>query len=780
MAVKLDQVSNVGLVRSPDARLNLGSSSERGRALAGVSAAAVGLGDTLSGIAKAKLREQEFEAQQEKDAQNAVRAAGILSQFEIESVEDLSGAASEFDGAGDLRTPYADRLKARRDAALEAVGDNKDLRKLVEARLVASSGNHELKALGLERMARVEATAQAASETTDITVNGVRSGTIGLEKALSDLPILIAGIAEADRESFMDKTGTQIMAAFADHKIEEGPKSFLKDLHDGTYDETFPPAIKSAAIRGARTSIKSLEVEARRIAAQKKAEARAAKRETDRLALIEKQQDQAELQYDLRDHMASISASGVPAPGVTYERVLKTMGPKPAAKFLIQEKQAHAVHEALSGLPTATPQEIADREKSLVPVPGSSDFASQQQIYGQYQKQKAAILKARAKDPAAYAAQTSGLGDLAQAGFSQDALEPLDGENEEDAQLRVRKARGVYLEASQKAQADMGISPLERRVLTKGQSEDWITSLTEGTASDQRQAAASLSQVYGNFTGSALEELKQAGLPDGYDVLVDLSERNGRGAAALADALANRKDLKKTLESDVRKNIREHAESDLAPLLNTMRFSPRAAGDIDSYVQAQEALAQQLVSAGVDKTDARARAAGEIMRGFAFNGSYRVDADIANQSHQFNIGGKTVQASGIKLVEMGMAGLARQFEDGLSSTAGNPAMDNETRRKDYAAKIRSSGTWINVINREGEERLQLVLVGPGTVNPAKNINEVVIEYSPEQLMELGKWELEVQDIRRQGRPDLQTPFNFPAPPFSLNDLGSATNTFADF
>jgi len=599
--------------------------------------------------------------------------------------------------------------------------------------------------------------------------NQIISDPAQLTPALEEIDVLLAAVPEALRDKYKTELQESYGQAYVDGLNQLDPDRLKKELKEGLLDELLSPQVKSAAMAANRRELKTRKIDNKRAKDEKERNEKIAADKIEKQLAAKNKIDRAIFGPKLESHLASLSRDGVGNPDVNYKTVRAIYGEVAAMKFLTQDKQAGKMFENFRGMEFAGPSEWAARRKTLIPVPGSDNYANQQAALQVFDRQIADVQKARAKDPSAFAAQEEGFADIFAAAFSPEAAEPQEGETEIDAQARVKTDRDAALALSQQAQADMGIADVDRRVMSKGQNEQWNTALTQGDDQSIRDAAASFQQTYGKYSPSALEELKLGGLPDGFEVVIDFTDRNYLASGSLARALVNQKEIKKIVDKDDYKTIVEKTADDISDLLDTMRFSPQSARDIGSYKKAHIALAMQYVSQGEDVPDARRLAAEAMGRGYVFNGSWRMNASEGLQKHRLELRTDTKNISGEKLVAAGMDALALQYDTGLSGNYGNPLGNADSQRAELAAKVRGSGKWINVISGDGTEKMRLVVMDNGQISPVPDMQERIIEYRPDELIEMGKWAVRRQD--RMLAPGIGTPEDklrgMARPPLSL-------------
>jgi broad specificity phosphatase PhoE len=142
----------------------------------------------------------------------------------------------------------------------------------------------------------------------------------------------------------------------------------------------------------------------------------------------------ARVQGLMADDVASIATTGVPldtaANDLTPDR-LEALGINPG-QWQAQRDRARLGWEATAGMELETSVELSDRLAALKPVPGSSDFVQQSEIYAQAVTRAQEVLKERETDP---------LGQAARAGMIE--LAPIDPGSPDSFTLRRQQANAV-------------------------------------------------------------------------------------------------------------------------------------------------------------------------------------------------------------------------------------------------------------------------------------------------------------------------------------------------
>lgn len=692
MSVRLDQGTAEDVTRSPRARLDATAGS---RAVSGASTLGAGLqqvGASLGDFADEaqreldiEKREAEQELKQRQAAQNAVRAAELTAQFQIDNAADLQLATENYDGVSDLQMGYAERVAARRDQMLESLGDDEDLKTIVGRQLPGMVARETITAISTEGQLRAAHTAQKIGSTADLMANGVMSGTIDLDVALENVELVAAAAPEARREALYGAAQDKILAAYVEQRVGHDPDSFKQELNDGALDDVMAPSLKARALGAIDTEMK------RRAREAEQAQREAARQQAldNRIAAIEQKQ------Y-IGSHLQSVAMTGQGVDGVTVAAIARVQGPEAAARFARDEAQAREMYGVMSGIEDLPYGEQVERLEAIKPKAGSPKYEQDFALYQQGLKRIGDIQKQRANDPAAAVLNTDRMRALYEAAQAEDAAP--------DALSRI-------VEVSLERQADLGIAPHKRRVLTNQQRQAMIEKIDDPQLSAKQRTAiiAGLSQ-YGEHKETVLDELVAGGADEAlFAMQVFLDDRTApmdvSGAQIMASAVSNRKALKDTIESDVRSDIADEFGKQLKPLIESYAASPDGSNIAVSYQNDGLLMAQQYAANGYSPKDAAKKAAEHFTRRYDVRGSVRIPRTIADQddvlSYRYpnsNIE-PYIRVTGSDLVVAGMDETLRELiKAGDFYVNKSDEVSSRAAQEAFAAQLRSRGYWVT--NRE--------------------------------------------------------------------------------
>jgi len=178
----------------------------------------------------------------------------------------------------------------------------------------------------------------------------------------------------------------------------------------------------------------------------------------------ETRMEQQRIRQMVDSDLASLAATGKGVEGLSPEAVKAALPPTDYAKWQTGREKAGHIYAATAGMETASPQDISQRLELLAPVPGSPDFADQEDIFEAAQKKAAVILKARSTDPAKAASEAfSNVADLEAAA---DPSDPVSMQQLVAARLQ--------------AQSAMGIDDLVQEPLTQAEAQRYANILNQG------------------------------------------------------------------------------------------------------------------------------------------------------------------------------------------------------------------------------------------------------------------------------------------------------------
>lgn len=197
----------------------------------------------------------------------------------------------------------------------------------------------------------------------------------------------------------------------------------------------------------------------------------------------------AELNLLVRDHIASIQATGQGIPGLEG-RAAGVLEPEEMAQFRADVRLAEDFHAAFEGIRFATPAAMAEQLAVFQPEPGTAGFAQRQRLFETLRSAAEREIAAREEDPAAAAMRM-----------------PEVARRFEDAE-----SLEVPLAVRLQAQSNMGIPAGRIRILTDREAEAIVQQVQASEPAARVQQIVELQAAYGRYWPEALGELSAAGL----------------------------------------------------------------------------------------------------------------------------------------------------------------------------------------------------------------------------------------------------------------------------
>lgn len=327
---------------------------------------------------------------------------------------------------------------------------------------------------------------------------------------------------------------------------------------------------------------------------RREAAARAAAREAEQLARIERLEAARNLERDHADNVALLEAGQPPRRPLTRDDVAAAVEPGEvdATWTAIQAETSHAL--SVGSIAGKSPAEIAAILDAERPDPASPGYARAQDQFTRLQRAVAANAESLADDPAGYVLRVvPAIGELLATG------EPAD------------YAKAVT--ASLAEQARLGVPPSERRPLPDAAVEGLARTIGEAAGAEERlalltQYTAPLGD--GLARDRLLRDLEDAGLPKGTRFAAAAAERGDRRAAvqiltALASEVKPTGDLKKELNAALEE---PDPEREAAAMLTGWTGDATPLRDAADERAVVEKVAGVLVEAGTDPEEAVAQA----------------------------------------------------------------------------------------------------------------------------------------------------------------------------
>lgn len=327
---------------------------------------------------------------------------------------------------------------------------------------------------------------------------------------------------------------------------------------------------------------------------RREAETKAAAREAEQRARLDRLEAAHTLERDHADNLALLQAGQPPRRPLTRDDVAAAFaaGERAEAWATIQAETRHA--EAVGSLADKSPDEIAAILEAERPDPQSPGFAAAQERFTNLQKAVAANARSLAADPAGHVLRVvPRIGELL-----------ATGEPEDYAQA---------VTASLAEQARLGVPPSERRPLPDAAVQNLARTIGEAAGPEERlalltQFTAPLGD--GLARDRLLRDLEDEGLVEGTRFAAAAAERGDRAAAVrILTALEN--DVKPT--TDQKRELREaldepDAHGEAAAMVAGWTGDATPLRDLADEREVIEKVAAVMVAAGADPDDAVRRA----------------------------------------------------------------------------------------------------------------------------------------------------------------------------
>lgn len=590
-----------------------------------------------------------------------------LTNFRLETLEQMDAAGDAFTGAGDFAEPFTNSVRERAGAAAAKFNNpriEQRFKDAVESELPSIFRGAQV----LEQARTEQFLFNNARETALATNNLVLNDPASRDAARERIGELGETLPPQLRDKFVAQQHAEIDENFIDGRIQQDPYAFRRELQEGAFNDEIESRQLRSALRRVDAEINRREAEAER----RNATQRAVR--------------SFQLRGLIADDLASLEATGqgLSEEPVSVDEVAEVLGPDAAARFESARETAAASFAAIDGIEDDSPALINERLERLRPQPGQQNFSEQQKIFERAQAAASRELASRAADPAGhFLAADPELQALA-ATFQDAAAQGLSVQGAIfDRLARRQEAR----------QAAGGVPAFARRVLPQGQAKALVAQTLEGDPSRRaqrlRDLAGSLDARFGESADRVLDELVTAGLPQEAQILRALGD-DPAASTRVARALDQKKDIEKQIDKFDRDKIASRVDRELAPFLDTLMQASNGAALSNSYRETMEATANYLVVVeGMSPKKAAEEAARPFNESYTFFETYRVPKG-------FDAGA----------VERGAAAeLARLVDggrgSGLAPNAGDARLTEDQRRVLYADVVAQGAAWITNDDESG-------------------------------------------------------------------------------
>lgn len=566
-------------------------------------------------------------------------------------------------------------------------------------------------------------------ETSQETSNAILSDPALYASAMEAAPDLAAGAGADQSAEVLAEISRSYTRSYAQARIAEDPRAALEELNGGTLDRYLAGNDKAGLIGAAETEIARAE------------------REAERRAREERMYGLITMAPLAEDHVASIAATGEGVEGFDPDVYMRLLQPQQAAGFAAQLERANAVYEALGDLPSLTAGDLQSRLEALRPEGGEAGFAQDQEIFELAARAVARERELRLEDPALAAARSGAVSEAMEAYQRADEEADLSaGGNGGRIAARERLASAMLTE-----QARLGVPPTRRRVMT-GQEAAAVVAQYEAAEDPGRALRDIMLGVseWGEYSGMALQQLSEAGLPQGVRFASALAADPGvrtRYARALTQRRAN-EDLVPDRE---RRDIEDRIMRELAPLTDSFSAMPNGSAQALGLSEAAVSVALDARARGASPGDAARAAAALFTERYAYVDTYRIPAEIARSRVDVRVPvnpsspssannasrSRSVRRSDVIDEGAQHALSALLSDDGarLLATEGGEAGSALAQARITAAGIDRGGQWVTAADEAG---LELVVDRGGAFVPVRSSAGVPVRFSWDELESLGR------------------------------------------
>lgn len=648
-------------------------------------------------------------------ARDTVQMGGIMSGFMAAFAADKQAIDNAYDGS---QADYTGRVLAAHDArAAEIIAAAPPaLQARVTTQLASQRLSLQGQAMDVEARGEGAYVAGQARSAGDLLINAVTTSPALYEDAVAQVDRNVAPLPAVARTAERARQLNTLTEAYVEGLIREGQTDqAIEQLNGGRLDARLDPATKA----------RLLDVAVRK------------RDEPDANDIINGLQAAATME----DNLASIAATGEGVPGADPASIAPLVSAEQLARYTMAIEEAKRTHAATPGFTGMTPGEISAHVESLRPEPGQAGYADAQQRYSLAGQAAQREIAARTADPAAWAIRS--------APTLQTALSGLSAANPVDRQ----RAAATYAAGQEAIQAEAGIAPEARRVLSKDNASA-IVARAEGDA-DPANGLRGLSAVLEAFeppTGATAEQMR-AGFTARNRVIAELKAA-GADVGDIAAALdlgndpvrlgryvaATRGEAYETMRGADKTDLEAAVDRAMAPYLASYAAIPGSA-DLTAgrRAMARRLAAERVATNGASEREAAAEAVDVVAGRYAFIGQqgWRMPRNLADQRdpETRRAASSYVQAGTARLMATMAADDGRLFWTPPDQGRG---LNADQRRRRYADTVRTAGRWFTTADDNG-----LVLMHPnldGGWTPALDAGGQPIARAWSQLQRAGRAE----------------------------------------
>lgn len=292
----------------------------------------------------------------------------------------------------------------------------------------------------------------------------------------------------------------------------------------------------------------------------------------------------AELRPQIKDHFASLEATGVGLPGMDGKAEGVLSG-EDLASYREGVRDATGSFEAFEAIKTATPAEIVDILQSNKAVPGVEGFANDERRSVNLRRAAQKVMTAREQDPAGYVSSFDEVKDLQEAGASQ---------------AEIVKARFA-------AQTAIGVPRSLQSALSNAQATGIVNDIMSTPPADRAARLEGLEVEFGDVYEAAYGDLVKAGLDPQTQILATITD-DPATSQMLANAIElGPKELRSGLEKTELSALTENIRSAMEPFSQAFEagdYTGQASRTVNDLQSSVELVALQHMRGGMSASEA--------------------------------------------------------------------------------------------------------------------------------------------------------------------------------
>ena len=303
----------------------------------------------------------------------------------------------------------------------------------------------------------------------------------------------------------------------------------------------------------------------------------------------------------------------------TQDMYVRAYGPEEGARrFKIQEDN-RAVGENVQQFKTLPAADINQIVKDAATSPAGPGYAVKRQQAAVLARAAKAVLDARNADPAQYAASNNPAVNEAYAAMVKSGDDPQAMQHYADVSIAEQKRLGI---------AEPSLLP---KSYVSAVASDLTNDIAKGNHDAAAQKIQGMQAAWGDHWSTVFAQIAKQGDLSGPLMVVGTMNRPDQAPSArlLMDAVANQKEIVKTIDADAKKAADAAVFDAVKPFMDTLNL-PNNSKVISSFQNAVKLLSYQYVRAG-ESGDAAVKKAYEDIIGkrYVFAGTYRIPVEDA-------------------------------------------------------------------------------------------------------------------------------------------------------